>query len=312
MGGVTVEDIDQCFPKCNIMLRPRGTLARTLYNKYLSDEHLECLDKAEWYAIDKCKVPTKIANNFVELGPDDETEEFLENSRNLSNNVFLQIFHALVKFFCSFFMTPTSINGWLGRGSMFVLSKSQFAALSGRRPGQEGELADLGAGDGSITAILQNFFSSRVTVTEVSKAMRPQLIKRGFRMAEVDTWYKRHYDMISCLNVLDRCDKPVSLLRQIKAALKPNAKAIIAIVLPFKPYVETGTKDNKPSEELPISGKSFEDQVTSVVEDVLEVEGFKVEAWTRLPYLCQGDLNQAYYWLHDAVFVVSLNQSFGQ
>lgn len=47
MGGVTVEDIDQCFPKCNIMLRPRGTLARTLYNKYLSDEHLECLDKAE-------------------------------------------------------------------------------------------------------------------------------------------------------------------------------------------------------------------------------------------------------------------------
>lgn len=59
-------------------------------------------------------------------------------------------------------------------------------------------------------------------------------------MAEVDTWYKRRYDMISCLNVLDRCDKPVSLLRQIKAALKPNAKAIIAIVLPFKPYVETG------------------------------------------------------------------------
>ncbi|CAH1398635.1 unnamed protein product [Nezara viridula] len=74
-----------------------------------------------------------------------------------------------------------SLGWWLGRGSMFVLSKSQFAALSGRGPGQEGELVDLGAGDGSITAILQNFFSSRVTVTEVSKAMRPQLLKKGFR-----------------------------------------------------------------------------------------------------------------------------------
>lgn len=304
MGGVTVEDIHQCIAKCQIMLRPRGTLARTLYNKYLSDEHLDNLDKQEWYTIDKTRLSPQIASMHVQLIPDDETEEFLEASRNLSNNVLLQIFHALVKFFLSFFMTQTSINGWLGRGSMFVLSKGQFAVLSSRREGQEGDLADLGAGDGSTTAVMANFFS-RVTVTEVSKAMRPQLIKKGFRVAEVDNWYERQYDMISCLNVLDRCEKPLTLLRQVKTALKPNAKAIVALVLPFKPYVETGTKDNKPTEELGITGQTFEDQVSSMIE-VLEGEGFRVEAWSRVPYLCQGDLNQAYYWLHDAIFVISL------
>ena len=64
---------------------------------------------------------------------------------------------------------------------MFVLSKNQFAILTGRKEGQDGDLADLGAGDGFITLIIQHFFSRRVTVTEVSKAMRPQLLKKGFR-----------------------------------------------------------------------------------------------------------------------------------
>ncbi|KAK9502737.1 hypothetical protein O3M35_011447 [Rhynocoris fuscipes] len=112
--------------------------------------------------------------------------------------------------------------------------------------------------------------------------------------------------MVSCLNVLDRCDRPLTLLGQIRAAMKPGAMAVIAIVLPFKPYVEFGTKDHKPVEELPIKGNTFEDQVTSVIEDVLIPAGFIIRSWTRVPYLCQGDLNQAYYWLHDAVFTLTL------
>lgn len=56
---------------------------------------------------------------------------------------------------------------------------------------------------------------------------------------------------------------------------------------------------------MPIEGKSFEEQVTSFINNVLGPAGFTVEMWTQLPYLCEGDLNQAYYWLDDAVFVVS-------
>ncbi|KAK9502740.1 hypothetical protein O3M35_011450 [Rhynocoris fuscipes] len=46
MGGVTVEGVNDCV-KNTVMLRPRGTLAKALYNKYLSDEHLDTLDKNE-------------------------------------------------------------------------------------------------------------------------------------------------------------------------------------------------------------------------------------------------------------------------
>jgi DREV methyltransferase len=50
-----------------------------------------------------------------------------------------------------------------------------------------------------------------------------------------------HYDVISCLNLLDRCDEPLNILRQIHSSLKSNTgRLILAVVLPFSPYVEFG------------------------------------------------------------------------
>jgi len=54
---------------------------------------------------------------------------------------------------------------------------------------------------------------------------------------------------------------------------------------------------------LDISGETFEEQVNST-SLVMESAGFEVERWTRLPYLCEGDLGQSYYWLDDVVFVL--------
>lgn len=65
-----------------------------------------------------------------------------------------------------------------------------------------------------------------------------------------------------------------------------------------------GSSDHKPKEMLPISGTKFEDQVASLVQDVFEPEGFQVMSWSRVPYLCEGDLRQSYYWLDDAIFVL--------
>jgi len=54
----------------------------------------------------------------------------------------------------------------------------------------------------------------------------------------------RHYDVISCLNLLDRCERPLTLLRQIRASLTPSTgRLVLAVVLPFSSYVETGQYD---------------------------------------------------------------------
>lgn len=61
------------------------------------------------------------------------------------------------------------------------------------------------------------------------------------RLLEIDEWQKTgfQYDVISCLNLLDRCDEPSQLLRDIKNALVPGiGRLILAVVLPFQPYVE--------------------------------------------------------------------------
>lgn len=61
-----------------------------------------------------------------------------------------------------------------------------------------------------------------------------------FRIFDINEWQRFKYDTIACLNLLDRCDNPLSLLKEIKNSLNPNGVVIIAIVLPYKPYVETG------------------------------------------------------------------------
>lgn len=63
------------------------------------------------------------------------------------------------------------------------------------------------------------------------------------RVLGIEEWQHTgfQYDVISCLNLLDRCDDPLPLLRDIKRSLVPNTgRLILATVLPFQPYVEIG------------------------------------------------------------------------
>ena len=67
------------------------------------------------------------------------------------------------------------------------------------------------------------------------------ILNECFRNVPVDSWMNRTYDVISCLNVLDRCDKPLTLLRHIRNSLvSTSGRAVVAVVLPFSPYVEFG------------------------------------------------------------------------
>ena len=112
------------------------------------------------------------------------------------------------------------------------------------------------------------------------------------------------YDVISCLNVLDRCDAPLSMLRQIHKKLINGGILILALVLPYDPFVERGFSKVPPSESLPISSQSWEEGVAKLCTQVLRPMGFELLALARVPYLCEGDLHVEYYSLDDAIIVV--------
>lgn len=69
-----------------------------------------------------------------------------------------------------------------------------------------------------------------------------------------------------------------------------------------------GGKWQRPKEHLRIEGKLWEDQVTELSNEVFQRLGFEVEAVTRLPYLCEGDMYKDYYVLNDAVFVLKASE----
>jgi hypothetical protein len=79
----------------------------------------------------------------------------------------------------------------------------------------------------------------------------------------------------------------------------------------YKPSIDceihfTGqdSKKHDPLEYLPIEGERYEEEVNNFIEKVLKPNQWEVVRWTRLPYLCEGGIKQAYYWLDDAVFVI--------
>lgn len=57
-------------------------------------------------------LPDKYQMRFVAFDkPDETTLEWLEESKMLSANLWLQIWHIVAKLFLSFFMSQTDING---------------------------------------------------------------------------------------------------------------------------------------------------------------------------------------------------------
>ena len=59
-----------------------------------------------------------------------------------------------------------------------------------------------------------------------------------------------------------------------------------------------------------VQGESFEAQANSFLKNVLQPAGFELVALSRVPYLCQGDLQHSYYVLYDSVFVLKVAPDF--
>ncbi|XP_053695725.1 protein-L-histidine N-pros-methyltransferase [Sabethes cyaneus] len=299
---------------------PRGFFARLAIDKSRNDEHLANCNMSNWYSLSK--PPEKYADRFIDMRqPDEITLSWLERSKEISSKLLLQLWHLLAKAILSVFMTQTDVNGLLRRGSMFILSELQFQHLllkggtkESLKQSSEINVLDIGAGDGEVTIRLvkaiRNIFPSSITklfATESSWIMRSRLSqKQIFVMDDIN--HMSDVDIVSCLNVLDRCIDPHQILHDIYNVLAPNGRLLLALVLPYSHYVEKNSSHLplKPlMEHWPTSQCLPIEREIEYFFEALENVGFKIVVWTKAPYLCEGDLKQSYYWLDDIVVVCS-------
>lgn len=263
------------------------------------------------YEVDVGKLPdgSPLVRTFVQLSCDAETQHWLDAHEHGAGWV-ADTCASVLRACCSL----TTANGVVGRGSMHVLSRSHASALLQFEPHSMEErklsMLDIGAGDGGVTSIFKTFFH-RIYCTEASWPMRWRLSKAGFTVISDEDAGKKTYNLVSCLNVLDRCDKPHTLLRQLREMVDVNEGCVLlAVVLPWCPFVENGTGQARPSERLPMDGArcrdkpAFEAAVRILHDNAIVPAGFKVVAWSRVPYLCEGSGSYAYHVLDDAIFVL--------
>ncbi|KAM9424052.1 protein-L-histidine N-pros-methyltransferase isoform 2-T2 [Pholidichthys leucotaenia] len=284
----------------------RSPLVRTLIASIVNDGDGGALQQ-EWYRCCPDQLREPLRPLFFQSDMDDATKAFLQRSADKSGWLFTQLYHSFVSTVLSPVVSRTSINGFLSRGSMFVYSTNQFRQLLRISPDWRADrLLDLGAGDGGVTQVMAPHFRE-VYATEVSPPMKWHLHRKNYKLLGIDEWHASgvKFDVISCLNLLDRCDDPLQLLRDIRRSLVPKTgRLIVAAVVPFQPWMEIGGRWERPKEYVKIKGKTWEEQVNNLTNEVFHKVGFEVEAVTRLPYLCEGDLYKEYYVLDDAVFVL--------
>ncbi|KAM4829776.1 protein-L-histidine N-pros-methyltransferase isoform 3-T3 [Thomomys bottae] len=139
----------------------------------------------QWYVCNREKLCESLQAVFVQSYLDQGTQIFLNNSIEKSGWLFIQLYHSFVSSVFSLFMSRTSINGLLGRGSMFVFSPDQFQRLLKINPDwKTHRLLDLGAGDGEVTKIMSPHFEE-IYATELSETMIWQLQKKKYSRWQV-------------------------------------------------------------------------------------------------------------------------------
>ena len=236
---------------------------------------------------------------FIKLEVDEDRARYIQLADQARHGFFKTWLHRRLRLFFSDF----DINGYLGTYPMHVASTAQWEALLGGRPG--GRLLDVGAGRGDVTQTLAAHFDA-VTVTETSAGMARRLKGKGYEVIRADVadgLDGRRFDAISLLNVLDRCDKPLSLLGSVRSLLVEGGFLVIALVLPYRPFVYEQGHPRSPVERLPITSDDFETAAVEFVGLALLSLGFEVTAVSRAPYLSGGDAERPLYELDDLIVI---------
>ena len=268
-------------------------------------ESLPSLQSYLNYACETAKLLPHIRPCFVQLSANLRTLEFLRSNPPHSS---LQCWMRSVM---GIWMSNTNANTYLGMYKMHVLDTAQIRQLLGIPLGSRlGSLLDIGAGDGNVTLELSPLFNE-VLAVEASKWCIYRLKEKGINCihsSDISSLPPSKFDVVSCLNVLDRCACPVSLLHDIKRRMSPGTgRALLAVVLPFQPFVEAGAlgRTLQPKEALGLGpAMGWEESVNRLATTVLQPAGLEIEKLARVPYLCQGDMDTPFYSLDDAVLVL--------
>lgn len=236
---------------------------------------------------------------FTQLALDEAAARYIADSEAQRHGTLMTWLHRAMRGFFSDF----DINGYLGTYPMHVLSTAQWQTLLGPVGGRH---LDIGAGRGDATAQLGRLFEQTV-VTETSRAMARRLRKAGYRCIEGDLALhgdsNEAYDAVSLLNVLDRCDRPLSLLGTARTLVRPGGLLVIALVLPYHPFVYDAGAARPPTERLPISSEQWELAAVEFVSMCLLPLGLEIVTLSRAPYLSGGDARAPLYELDDLLVV---------
>ncbi|MEQ9079128.1 MAG: methyltransferase domain-containing protein [Sandaracinaceae bacterium] len=230
---------------------------------------------------DRDRLPPALRRCFRPLPPDPAIEAFVAHAR--PHGALRAALHGQLRRVVSDF----DADGLLGTHPMALLGEASWEALLGRG----GRLLDVGAGSGDVTAHARALFDEIVT-TETSPAMGRRLRRRGFRCHRVDLSRdalpaeEAPFDAVALLNVLDRCDRPRSLLRAARAALGPGGRLLLSVPLPARPHVDRGGATVDPDEPMAGYGETWEEALVDLCEGLLgELE---IERIARAPYLSVG------------------------
>lgn len=185
-------------------------------------------------------------------------------------------------------MSDFDADGLLGTHPMALFGEASWEALVG----EGARLLDVGAGSGDVTRHASGLFDEIVT-TELSGPMARRLRRRGFVCHQVDLATERsdalgQFDVVALLNVLDRCDRPRSLLEAARDRLADDGVALITVPLPAQPHVDVGSATVDPDEPLGGRGETFEAALADLVEVTIEPCGLTVRRLARAPYLSRG------------------------
>ena len=241
------------------------------------------------------------ADRFIELSACPATAEWLDETRGAAR------WRLGLAALGRKMMSDYDVNALLGIHEMWVLSTAQWSELLGSPVG--GRLLDIGAGAGVVTAQLAPLFDE-VHTTELSAQMAKQLRRRGYHCHEIDVASAGMpegpgaWRTIALLNVIDRTNYPMTLLRTVAAA-QPEW-VLAAVPLPLRPHVHVGPLTVDPEEVLPVTAGRWEAQVNEL-GSLFETLGLRVQSISRVPYFCRGSRVEPVMALDDAVFVLRPN-----
>lgn len=260
-----------------------------------------------------------VAAPFVQLALDDAGAAYIGAAEARRHGIVTTWLHRRLRAVFSDF----DVNGLLGTYPMHVLSTAQWRtllSLAGHPTDRPlGRILDVGAGRGDVTAQLAPLFES-VVVSETSRPMARRLRRLGYPCLQGDIVAQNQlrgehvdlqhsFDVVSLLNVLDRCDRPLSLLAAARGALRPGGLLLVALVLPYRPFVYERGGPRAPLERLAISSETFEQAAAEFATITLQPLGLEVLALSRVPYLSGGDAQAPLYELDDLIAVCRAQDS---